>query len=88
MSAHFATAPSSAGQLVPQQDLTVVLVGTLRRCLVWIDLLAEEAVGLLESVGFFLNIPLTMIGLTALAWGNCVRSLPCCHLTGPPATSG
>ena len=26
----------------------------------------------LQSVGFFLNIPLTMIGLTALAWGNCV----------------
>ena len=88
MSAHFATAPSSAGQRVPQQDLTVVLVGRCRRCLAWIDLLAEEAVGLLESVGFFLNIPLTMIGLTALAWGNCVRSLPCCHLTGPPTPSG
>jgi|EP01043_Picozoa_sp_COSAG02_P009376 Ca2+/Na+ antiporter len=41
-------------------------------CLAWIDLLAEEAVALLESVGFLLNIPLTMIGLTALAWGNCV----------------
>lgn len=41
-------------------------------CLAWIDLLAEEAVALLESVGFFLNVPLTMIGLTALAWGNCV----------------
>lgn len=41
-------------------------------CLAWIDLLAEESVALLESVGFFLNIPLTMIGLTALAWGNCV----------------
>jgi len=41
-------------------------------CLAWIDLLAEESVALLESVGFLLNIPLTMIGLTALAWGNCV----------------
>lgn len=41
-------------------------------CLAWIDLLAEEAVAFLESVGFFLNVPLTMLGLTALAWGNCV----------------
>ena len=44
-------------------------------CIVWMYLLCGELICCLETLGSILNIPSAYLGLTLLAWGNCVGDL-------------
>jgi len=41
----------------------------------WLDLLASETVAVLETVGAAVGLSSAVLGVTALAWGNCIGDL-------------
>ena len=43
--------------------------------LAWLDLLASETVAVLESLGAAAGLSSAVLGVTALAWGNCIGDL-------------
>ncbi len=42
---------------------------------VWLDLLANEIVGILETFGILMDVSTSVLGLTVLAWGNSIGDL-------------
>lgn len=60
------------GRGVPAWLRWAYCIASFAACLMWIDLLTEEMIAVLEAFGFYLNVPLDMIGITALAWANSV----------------
>jgi Ca2+/Na+ antiporter len=58
----------------PQQSLLSMLwvLTAFFMCILWFYLLCGELICILESMGQIMNIPSTYLGLTLLAWGNCV----------------
>ena len=61
----------------PQQQLLRVAwtLGAFYSCIVWIYLLAGELIVCLEMLGLVWDISPAYLGLTVLAWGNCVGDL-------------
>lgn len=61
----------------PQQQLVRVVwtLGGFYSCIVWIYLLAGELIVCLEVLGLVWDISPAYLGLTVLAWGNCVGDL-------------
>lgn len=43
--------------------------------IVWISFTSDVAIDLLEILGFVLEVPPSVLGLTLLAWGNCLGDL-------------
>ena len=41
-------------------------------CIVWIYMLAGELIVCLEVLGYVMEVPSAYLGLTVLAWGNCI----------------
>ena len=52
----------------------LVAVGFLAT-VAWLDLLASETVAVLESLGAAAGLSSAVLGVTALAWGNCIGDL-------------
>ena len=42
---------------------------------VWISFTSDVVIDLLEILGFVLEVPPAVLGLTLLAWGNCLGDL-------------
>lgn len=61
----------------PQQSLLRVVwtLGGFYSCIMWIYLLAGELIVCLEVLGLVWEISPAYLGLTVLAWGNCVGDL-------------
>ena len=58
----------------PTNPLIVMLwvMAAFFMCIVWMYLLCGELLCCLEVIGRILNIPSAYLGLTVLAWGNCI----------------
>ena len=61
---------------IPSQNVRDVLVGVaFCSTVAWLDLLASETVAVLETVGAAVGLSSAVLGVTALAWGNCIGDL-------------
>jgi Ca2+/Na+ antiporter len=67
LTTHRSKPPSQSSVLETLWVLTAFLM-----CIVWFYLLCGELICILESMGRIMNIPSAYLGLTLLAWGNCV----------------
>jgi len=47
-------------------------------CAIWLDLIASELTWVIEILGVWLQIPPTLLGFTAVAWGNSLTDLVGC----------
>jgi sodium/potassium/calcium exchanger 6 len=59
---------------VPRFQLPYMIVGFLM-CVFWIFTVANELVSILHTWGLILNISEAILGLTVLAWGNCIGDM-------------
>jgi solute carrier family 24 (sodium/potassium/calcium exchanger), member 6 len=62
----------------PPDQLPVRIVWTLAgffSCIVWVFMLAGELIVCLEALGIIWKLPSAYLGLTVLAWGNCIGDL-------------
>ena len=58
---------------IPSQHIRDLLVGVaFCSTVAWLDLLASETVAVLETVGAAVGLSSAVLGVTALAWGNCI----------------
>ena len=61
---------------IPSQGIRDLLVGVaFCSTVAWLDLLASETVAVLETVGAAVGLSSAVLGVTALAWGNCIGDL-------------
>jgi len=67
MTTHFYRQP-------PRFKFLLVIFGFLM-CVFWIFTIANELVSILHTWGLILNISETILGLTVLAWGNCIGDM-------------
>lgn len=54
---------------------TFLVVAGFLAAVAWLDLLASETVAVLESLGAASGLSSAVLGVTALAWGNCIGDL-------------
>jgi len=54
---------------------TLLLALSLLSTIAWFNILANECVAILETFGLIFNISSATLGMTVLAWGNCVGDL-------------
>jgi len=68
----------SAGAALPSglpKIYSMLVIAAFVSAVVWMDLIANEAVALMESLGVMLGISTAIIGLTVLALGNSIGDL-------------
>eukprot|EP00633_Aureoumbra_lagunensis_P001385 CAMPEP_0197292384 /NCGR_PEP_ID=MMETSP0890-20130614/22816_1 /TAXON_ID=44058 ORGANISM="Aureoumbra lagunensis, Strain CCMP1510" /NCGR_SAMPLE_ID=MMETSP0890 /ASSEMBLY_ACC=CAM_ASM_000533 /LENGTH=490 /DNA_ID=CAMNT_0042766219 /DNA_START=684 /DNA_END=2156 /DNA_ORIENTATION=+ len=74
--AGFLVFKSSADDTPPSLSLkTILVVIGFLSCVAWLDLLASETCAVLESLGAASGVSSAVLGVTALAWGNCIGDL-------------
>merc|ERR1712050_216252 len=54
---------------------TLLLAISLVSTIAWFNIFANECVAILETFGLIFNISSSTLGITVLAWGNCVGDL-------------
>eukprot|EP00250_Pteridium_aquilinum_P029632 c39870_g1_i1 orf=37-2016(+) len=59
----------------PSRFLWLWLGGGFVMCIVWFYIVADQVVTSLESLGVLFSINPAILGLTVLAWGNCIGDL-------------
>lgn len=66
---------TSDKELPPQSVRDVLVCVAFCSTVAWLDLLASETVAVLETVGAAMGLSSAVLGVTALAWGNCIGDL-------------
>ncbi|KAJ8601881.1 hypothetical protein CTAYLR_002635 [Chrysophaeum taylorii] len=56
----------------PRATKTTLVVSGFVAAVAWLDLLASEVVAVLESLGAAAGLSSAVLGVTLLAWGNCI----------------
>ena len=71
-----ALAYACTGGAAPHRHAQTALVALgFLATVAWLDLLASETVAVLESLGAAAGLSSAVLGVTALAWGNCIGDL-------------
>jgi len=60
---------------VPRKLQFVIALYSFVVAMMWMYLVAQEAVSLLQSFSVMLSLSPTIVGLTVLSWGNCIGDL-------------
>ena len=78
----------SSDAAAPRWTPLLVVCGFVMTIL-WLDMLADEMVKLIQTIGHIMNVSTSILGLTVIAIGNCARALarpPCRARLAAPNT--